>query len=429
MPSQRYVITGLGVMTSLGLDAAANWQALKEGKSGIGPLRSFDVSGLPAQIGGELQGFDAKNYVEKSARKGLSKMARTLQLAVAAAQAAMDHGKVNRDKLDPTRFGVEFGAGLVSVELPDLIEASTRSARPDLHAEIDLEKWGELGIPTIQPTFMLKYLPNFLACHVSMLLNAQGPNNSITETDAASLLALGEALRILQRGGADFFLVGGAESKINPLSMVRLSLFEQLSTRNDDPTRAHRPYDRDRTGLVLGEGGAVLVLETLEHARSRGATIYAEVLGFGAGFDTNMDGSGLARAVRKALREANLGPADLDHINGHGLATKWADPFEARGLRQAFGDTMPPVVSYKSSIGHMGAGGSVAELALSLLALQQGELPGTLNHETPDPECPLPVHTGAARPIEKSAVLKIAFTNMGQCGAVVVRRWDESSNV
>jgi len=426
MSARRFVITGLGVMTSLGLDAASTWQGLVEGRSGIGPIRSFDPSGLPVRIGGELQGFDPKAIVEKRARKELNKMARTLQLAVACTQVALDHGKVDRDKLDPTRFGVEYGSGLISIDLVDLIDASVAGTRPDLPHQVDLKAWGEKSVELVQPMFMLKYLPNFLACHVSMLFNAQGPNNSVTETDAASLLALGEAYRVLQRDGADFFLVGGAESKfVNGLSLVRQCLYEQFSTWNDRPQQAHRPFDLQRTGHVLGEGAAVVVFEALDHATARGATIYAEVVGFGAAFDLKRDGKGLARAIRAAMAEAGVGPGDLDHVNAHGAATTAGDVMEAAALREVFGEAMPPVVAYKSSFGQLGAAGGLAELSASVLALRDGVLPGTLNHDTPDPACPVRVHTGAPRPVEKPFVLKTGYTALGQCGAVVVRKWGE----
>src|SRR5205085_1613286 len=255
----------------------------------------------------------------------------------------------DKSQLDPTRFGVEFGAGLIASELPELIDAARASANCE-PGKVDLEKWGEAGIPAIQPLWMLKYLPNMLACHISILHDAQGPNNSITENDAAGLLALGEAYRILQRDGADFFLVGGAESKVNPLSMVRQCLFEHLSHRNDAPEKACRPFDRGRDGLVIGEGSGVLVVEELDHARRRGARIYAEILGFGA------------------------------------------------------------------------AGGTT-ELAASLLGLGQGVMPATLNHDDPDPDCPVRVAVGAPRRVERPHALKVSFTQMGQCAAAVVRKW------
>jgi 3-oxoacyl-[acyl-carrier-protein] synthase II len=263
-----------------------------------------------------------------------------------------------------------------------------------------------------------------LACHVSILHNAQGPNNSITESDVASLLALGEAYRVLGRDAADFFLVGGAESKINPLSMARQCLFEPLSRRNDDPGHACRPFDRRRDGLVVGEGAGVLVLEELSHAQARGARIYAEVAGFGASFDRGRTGAGLARAARTALAEAGIGPGDLDHVNAHGLSTVEADAMEARGLSEALGGVRVPVLAAKSYFGNLGAGGGTTELAASLLALHHALVPPTLNYEEPDPACPVAVLAGEGRPAEKPYVLKVGFTPMGQCAAVVCRRWE-----
>jgi 3-oxoacyl-[acyl-carrier-protein] synthase II len=277
---------------------------------------------------------------------------------------------------------------------------------------------------------MLKYLPNMLACHVSILHNAQGPNNSITESDVASLLALGEACRILERDAADFFLVGGAESKINPLSMVRQCLFEPLSTRNDDPEHACRPFDRTRDGLVLGEGGTVLVVETLEHARKRGASrVYAEIVGFGAAFDVDRSGDGIARAIRAALQEAGIGPEQVDHVNAHGLGSVESDAWEARGIHEVFGNLAPPVPVFaaKAAIGNQGAGAGVSELALSALALYHGQLPPTLNYQEPDPACPVHVHTGGPRPVTKPYALKVGFTQMGQCAAVVVKKFEPST--
>jgi 3-oxoacyl-[acyl-carrier-protein] synthase II len=418
------VITGIGVISPIGVGPDAFWQSLLQGRSGVQPIRTFDTSGLPVHFAGEIPDFDAKKFVAKEDRKGLRVMARTIQLAVAGAQLALDDGAVDKSKLDPTRFGVEFGAGLIASELPDLLDASRVSAncQPGM---VDIEKWGDLGIPKIQPTWMLKYLPNMLACHVSILHNAQGPNNSITESDVASILALGEAFRILERGGADFFLVGGAESKINPLSMTRQCLFEMLSRRNDAPQKACRPFDRNRDGLVIGEGAAVFALEDLEHAQRRGARIYAEIVGFGSAFDRKQNGDGLARAISAALRDAGIEADQIDHINAHGLATRPSDVWESRALGKAFGDWLPriPVVAIKSHVGNLGASGGSMELAASVLALHHGSTPATLNYEERDPECPVSVLSGAARPTERPYVLKIGFTQMGQCAAVVVRRW------
>jgi 3-oxoacyl-[acyl-carrier-protein] synthase II len=424
--SRRVVITGVGVLSPLGSNVTDFWQALCAGRSGIRPIRAFDASGLPVRIAGEVEGFDPKDYiVDKIHRRSIRMMARTIQLGVAAANLALADGRVEEARLDPTRFGVEFGAGLIASELPELAEAARASinCQPNL---VDLAKWGEQGISNIQPLWMLKYLPNMPACHVSIQHNAQGPNNTITESDVASLLALGEAFRTLRRDGADFFLVGGVESKVNPLSMVRQCLFETLSHRNDAPEKACRPFDRARDGMVIGEGGTVLVVEDLDHAQRRGARIYAEVAGFGSAFDSRMSGSGITRAVRAALAEANLPPGDLDHVNANGLATPQADIMEARGLQPICGNgpDAVEVVALKGYLGNLGAAAGTTEVAASALALHHRLLPGTLNHEEPDLECPVRVHVGSPRPVRRGAALAVGFTPAGQCAAVVLRRWE-----
>jgi 3-oxoacyl-[acyl-carrier-protein] synthase II len=419
--TRRAVITGTGILSPVGRGTDAFWKSLLAGNSGVKPIQGFDASALPVRFAGEIADFDPKDYVEKKDRRGLKMMARTIQLAVAAAQLALDDGQVDKTKLDPERFGVEFGAGLIATELPEMADASRASVncQPGV---TDLDRWGREGLEAIQPLWMLKYLPNFLACHVSILHDARGPNNSITESDVASLLALGEAFRILGREGADFFLVGGAESKMNVLSLVRQCLFEPLSHRNDAPEKACRPFDRARDGIVIGEGATVLVLEDLEHARRRGAEVYAELVGFGSAFDPAMCGGGITRAVRTALDEAGIGPEDVDHINAHGLGTRESDVAEARGLNAIFGDRVP-VFTPKSFMGNLGAGGSVTELAASVLALRHGTLPASLNYEEPDPDCPVRVATGGPRQVTKPYVLKTAYTQMGQCAAVVLRKW------
>ena len=422
--SRRTVLTGVGVINPLGLNTAAFWDALRAGRSGIRPIQTFDASRLSTRFAGEVPGFDAKNYLAKPDRKGLKVMARGIQLAVAAAQVAMDDTKVDKARLDPTRFGVEFGSGLLATELEEIAPAAqiSTNCQPGV---VDLQKWGEQGLPIIPPTWMLKYLPNMLACHVSMLHNAQGPNNTITESDVAGLLALGEAQRIIDRDQADFFLVGGADSKINPLSMVRQCLFSHLSQRNDAPDKAARPFDRRRDGLIVGEGAAVLVLEELGHARKRGARIYAELVGFGAAFDREHTGKGLARAVRTALERAGVGPEQIDHVNAHGLSAVEADAWEARGLQEIFGGCNPsvPVFAPKSYFGNLGAGSGLAELAASLLAFAHGVVPATLNYEEPDPACPVAVLTRPAE-LRRPYFLKVGLTEMGQCAAVVCRKWE-----
>jgi 3-oxoacyl-[acyl-carrier-protein] synthase II len=421
MSQRRVVITGLGIVSPLGKDAASFWSGLTERKSGVKLVETFDTSALPSRIAGMVPDFDAKSYLDKKERKQLRVMARPIQLAVAAAQVALDHGKVDKSKLDPARFGVEFGAGLMPSDLDEIAHASVASANCQPMV-VDMKRWGEQGLAAITPLWMLKYLPNMHACHISVIHNAQGPNNTITESDVAPLLALSEATRILRRDQADLFLVGGTDGKVHPLSMVRQNLFGHLSKRNSEPQRASRPFDKDRDGVVLGEGAGVLVVEELEHAKRRDATIHGEVVGFGSAFDRGFSGKGIARAIRAALQQAGLTPADIDHVNAHGLSTREADAWEARGIHEVFGATVP-VWAIKSYTGSLSAGSPLVELAGSLIALQQGTLPPTLNYETPDPECPVQV-LREPRKTTTPYALKLSTTDLGQCAAVIVRKWE-----
>ncbi len=420
LPNRRVVITGIGAATSIGMDAASFWDGLANGRCGIQTIRAFDPAPLKTRFAGEIVGFDPKKYLSKEGRKQIRVMARSIQLAVAAAQLALDDSKVDKEKLDPTRFGVEFGAGLIPSELTELGEASYLATGKNTHP-VDVKIWGEKLRETIPPLWMLKYLPNMLACHVSILHNAQGPNNSITESDVASLLAVGEAARILRRNQCDFFLVGGADSKMNPLSLTRQEIFGHLSRNNESPQKALKPFDKNRDGLVLGEGGGVFAMEDLEHAQKRGAPIYGEVVGFGSTFDRGMTGKGLARAIRIALAQAGITPSDVDHVNAHGIGSVKLDAFEARGINEVFG-TSVPVWCVKPNIGNLSAGSGTTEMAASLLAMKHGTLPPTLNYESPDPACPVKVLT-KAQPIARPYFVKTGFTEMGQCAAVVCKKW------
>jgi 3-oxoacyl-[acyl-carrier-protein] synthase II len=413
------VITGIGTIGPLGLSAAATWEALSAGKSGVRRIQSFDASRLPIQFAGEVVGFDAKAFIPKESRKQIKVMARGIQLAVAAAQLALDDSRLDKAAVDPTRMGIDFGSGLLPTDLRDLAEASRVSA-PAPDYQLDLEKWGADGLGLIEPLWLLKYLPNFLAAHISILHNAQGPSNSIIESDVSSLLALGEARRTLARDQADVMIVGGAESRVHPLTMARLSLFTQLSRRNDAPEQASRPFEKNRDGAVLAEGAGVLILEDLDHARRRGARIYAEVCGFGSGYDKRHDGSGLGRAIRAAMVQGGTKADDIDHVNAHGLADPKTDIWEARGIASIFEGRAVPVFAAKSSIGNVGAGAGAFELAMSLLAQLHGTLPATLNYDQRDPDCRVAVNREPHR-ISRSHFLKVGLNAMGHCAAVVCR--------
>jgi 3-oxoacyl-[acyl-carrier-protein] synthase II len=415
---RRVVLTGTGVVTPIGLDLSSFADNLLAGRGGIARLGSFDPAALPVRIGAEVHGFDPRNYLEKKDRKALKMMVRTIQFAVAAARMALEDAGLTPGNFDPARFGIAFGTGTIPGDPVDIGPAA-QAAFDESLGHIDLERWGRDALPTIQPMWMLNHVPNMPACHVSILNNLQGPNNTITQSDAAGLLALGEALGVIRRDAADLMLAGGSETRTNPISLVRYSLFGRLSRRNDDPEHACRPFDRDRDGQVLGEGGGVVVLEDRSHALRRGARIRAEVLGFGAAFDRHRDGRGLARAIGAALADAGVAPGRLDHVNAHAAGAVVEDAWEARGLCEAVGDV--PVLAVKSYLGNLGPGGSAAELAASLVALERGTVPATLNCEHPDPDCPVNV-IRAARLLDRDCVLKVACTESGQCAAVVLRR-------
>lgn len=423
--SRRAVLTGLGVLSPIGSTPADLWQALLAGTSGIRKIQAFDASALPCHIGGELPNFVAKAIIEKNYRKALNAMARTVQLGVIGCQLAMAECGLKRGSVDPVRFGVEFASVMGATEINDLARASVKSSRGP-RQPVDMEAWGRDGLDDVPPMWMLKYLPNMPACHATIMFDIQGPSNTLIANDAAGVLAIGEALRILQRNAADFLLVGASESKINPLSMSRFNAFAPLTRRNDSPETAVKPFDRDRDGTALGEGTAVFGLEELAHARNRGAKILAEVVGFAAGVDRGLTGAGLARVIRNALAAAGIQPADVDHVNAHGLGVPELDAFEARGIAEVFGRTVP-VFAPLSRFGNLGAGSGALELACSVLALHHGQLPATLNHTNPDPACPVAVHTGSPRPVTKPYAVKVSFTDLGQCSVVLIRRWSEQA--
>ena len=422
---RRVVITGLGVVAPIGIGKDAFWKALVERRSGIRQIPEFQEQGFPSTFGGRVRGFDPLAYVKQ--RKSLKVMARDIQLAVAGAKLAAADAGLAEAKLDPTRVGVEFGAGLICTDLDELalpVTASVNGCR-----WFDIRKWGEEGMGQLFPLWLLKYLPNMLACHVSIFHEARGPNNTITESEAASNLAIGEAYRIICRGHADVIIAGGADNKIHPLGMVRLGLLNQLSRRNDSPQTASRPFDAQRDGMVPGEGAGVLILEELEHARRRGAKMYAEVVGFGAGCDgrsqgrVNRQGIGPALAMENALRDAGMNADEVGHINAHGLSGPLEDEAEARAIYRVFGPEARrvPVTANKSYFGNLGAGTGAVELIASVLALEQGVIPPTLNYEQGDPECRLNVVAGDPMESQAKSFVSTSFTTAGQSAALAVR--------
>ncbi len=421
--ARRAVFTGVGVITPVGSDPATYWASLCAGRSGVRRLTFADPSQLPCQIGAEVLDFNPKKILfNKDHLRGLKLMARTVQMGLCAAHLAFKDAGLEVGKIDPERAGVEFGAGMIASELDDIGKAAQISlATPT--GPVDVGTWGQKGMKEVPPLWMLKYLPNMPSCHASITLDLRGPSNTITGSDAASLLALSEAYHIIQRDAADLFVVGGAESKMNPLSQTRHNLFQDLTRQTADPETAVKPFDRDRAGTVLGEAGACVILEDLAHAQARGARIDGELVGFASGLDRARDGKGMAVVIRRALTYAGVTAADVDHVNAQGHGTPRGDRWEAKAITEVFGPETP-VWAIKANVGASGAASSLVELVGSILALKYGQLPPTLNHANPDPECPVHVHTKGLRPVTKPYAVKISFTDAGQTAVAVIRKWE-----
>jgi len=431
---RRVVITGLGIVSPLGIGPDPYWSALEAGRGAVHKLTAFPVENLPNDVGGEVPDFNPKTWPKKYAlpdpehRKALTKslkyMARDIQLAVAAAELAyVDAGLVDTE-IDPTRIGVDLGAGLISTELDELAPAINHASQK---GEFDYRVWGRESIGQIPPIWLLKYLPNMLACHISILLDCQGPSNTITEAEAASNLAIGEASRIIARGRADMMITGGADSKIHPLSLVRMSLLEQMSHWRGEPSAACRPFDRQRDGWVPGEGAGILILEEREHALKRGARIHGEILGFGSGCDAvpggglDPEGIGTEIALNAALRDAGLPAAEIGHVNAHGAASVASDLAESRAFHRVFGGPNVPVTALKGYMGNLVSGCGVVELIASLLGVNRGLIAPTLNCDELDPACVIDLVRGAPRATTNPTFINTNLTRHGQAAALVVR--------
>lgn len=419
----RVVITGVGTVAPNGVGNEAFWSSLRDGRSGIGLLESVPPGAFPSKLAAEIHDFDPLDHVY--CRKFLKVMSRDIQLGTAAASMAMSDAHLGEGAIDPERLGVVYGSGRISTRPEDLVEAASQSLTGD---EVEFTRWGEDGLGQIAPLWLLKRLPNMPACHVAIEHNAQGPNNTITCRDASALLALSEAVRVIERGVVDAMIVGACSSNIHPVDLTKFNLFENLSQRDDDPEHACRPFDVTRDGAIVGEGAASFIVERYEHAVARQARIYAEVIGVGAAYDgsatsTSADGRGIAQAVQSALRRADIEPSQIGHINANGKSTQRDDLIEARGYHRALGDAAAriPVTALKSYFGHFDGGSGAVELAGSLLALQHETLPTTLNYRIPDPRCRLNVAHDGPRPLRNLTAMTVNQASAGQSAAAIIR--------
>jgi len=416
-PAEQVVITGVGVVSPNGIGREAYWDALCEGRSGVRLLDDFAKQGLPIEFGGTVVDFDAKEFI--TPRKSLKVMSRVIQLGFTAAELARRDAHFEPSESDPERFGVLFGSDTINIDPQELIEAY-QSCVEDGEFQFDL--WGQRALGEMYPLWMLKYLPNMPACHIAIAHDARGPNNSIISGEVSSLLAVAEAMRVIERGQADVMVAGGASSKLHPLSWVFRDS-SQVSRRAEEPERASRPFDSGRDGTVYGEGSAAFILESRRHAEARGAPIIANLLSYASTFaspSTNgaRAGTAIESAINQALSSAGLAAAEIGHVNAHGLSTIDHDRVEAVAIRNTLGQV--PVTAPKSFFGNLGAGTGSVEMAASIIGLAEGQIPFTLNVERPDPQCPIDVVRGEMRPMRRRTAMLLNQASTGQSVAVVV---------
>jgi 3-oxoacyl-[acyl-carrier-protein] synthase II len=428
---RRVVITGLGLISPLGNTPAALWSALVAGQSGVATMSLMPADRQPLKIAaeareftGEIEDFGPLEKERKKAiKKGLKVMCRETRMAVAAAQLAIADAGFAEKPMDPEMSGVVLGSDYM-LTMPEDYALGMKTCAPE--GEFQYSKWGNEGLGDMAPLWMLKYLPNMPASHIAIYNDLRGPNNSLTMREAAGNLAIGEAFRTIQRGHANMMVAGATGTRILPMQAIHALQTEQMATENGDPTKASRPFDKGRTGMVAGEGAGMIVLEEYQSAKARGATIYGEVLGLGSAnvADAKLRGKcdvALERAMKSALHDANRTPADVGHINAHGLSTTDRDADEARAIHAVFGSRADavPVIALKSYFGNLGAGGAVVELIAGALALREGRLPRVLNYKTPDPSCQLAVVANENAAAGRS-FLNLSVTPQGQAAVLYV---------
>jgi 3-oxoacyl-[acyl-carrier-protein] synthase II len=438
MDSTRVVVTGLGAVSPLGLTVSDMWEGLCAGRCGIGKITAFDPVGFSCKLAGQVPDYKIQQYVPKSYRKATKLMSRDIELAVIAANEALsDSGLVTKAidpdnvNIDPTRVAINLGAALISCDLVELAPAVAASVTD---GKFDIHKWGKQGIELVPPLWLLKYLPNMLACHVGIIHDIQGPSNSITCAESSALLAIGEAAQVIERGDSDIALAGGAEAKVNAMVLIRQCLLKRaVSENNDEPASACRPFDADAKGSVFGEGAGVIVLENLDNARKRGAKIYAEVVGTGQSNSINPayeqlepDGKGIQIAIEKAIAEARMEPDDLDLIIPHGTGIPTDDLAEAKAIQAALGDaaTKIPVWPTKSMLSNTGAASGAIDAVAAVCAMANGMIPAAKNCDAIADGCNLNI-VKKSQQADLHHVLCCSYTFGGQTAAVVLKSLDE----
>jgi 3-oxoacyl-[acyl-carrier-protein] synthase II len=411
-PKRRVVVTGVGLVSAVGIGTEETWEALLAGRSGVGTITRFDASDFSVRIAGEVKGFDPLRFVEK---KDVKKMDVFIQYALAASSFAMEDAGLTITDDNADRVGVFIGSGIGGF------------ATIEREHKVLLES----GPRRISPFFIPAIIINLAAGQVSIRFGAKGPNSATATACSASAHAIGDAMKIIERGDADAMIAGGTEAAITPMAVGGFAAMRALSTRNDEPARASRPFEKDRDGFVVGEGSGVLVLEALESARARGARIYAELVGYGMTSDAyhmttpSEDGDGAGRVMSKAIADAGIRPDQVDYVNAHGTSTEYNDRTETLALKRVFGEHARKIAvsSTKSMTGHLLGGAGGLEAGITVLALRDQKLPPTINYETPDPDCDLDYVPNTSRSAKVEYALSNSFGFGGTNGALLFRRY------
>ena len=434
MNSARVVITGLGALTPLGLTVNEMWAGLCAGSCGINTITAFDPVGFSCKLAGQVPDYKIRNYVPKTYRKAVKLMSRDIELAVIAANEALVHAGLITKGIDPEkinvnpeRVAINLGAGLISC---DLVELAPAVAASITDGKFDIHKWGKEGLELVTPLWLLKYLPNMLACHVGIIHDIQGPSNSITCAETSGHLAIAEAAQIIARGASDIALAGGAEAKVNPIVMIRQCLLKRATHQNnDEPASACRPFDADAKGSVFGEAAGVVILESLENAERRGAKIYAEVVGIGHSNSINPtyehlepDGKGIEIAIKNSIADAQIEPGDLDLIIPHGTGIPADDLAEAKAIQSALGEAAAntPVWPTKSMLSNTGAACGAIDVIAAVCAITDGRIPAAKNCDKKAEGCNLNI-VNQQQEKEIRYVLSCSYTYGGQTAGLVLK--------
>jgi 3-oxoacyl-[acyl-carrier-protein] synthase II len=410
--TRRVVVTGVGLVCALGTGTEESWSNLVAGQSGVGPITLFDTTGFDCRIGGEIKNFDPFRWIEK---KELKKMGRFIQVALAGADFAIKMSGWKKEDSDLDEVGVYVSSGIGGF---DIIERE----------HIKLMQGGP---GRISPFFIPSAIVNLASGHISIRYGARGPNSATATACSASAHAIGDSFKIIERGAAEMMICGGTEATITPMGVGGFSSMKALSTRNDDPAHASRPFDAQRDGFVVGEGAGIVILESLEHAQKRNAQILAEIVGYGMSGDAYHitqpaeNGDGAFRVMRAAIKDAKLTPEDIGYVNAHGTSTPLGDVIETRALKRVFGERAKkvPISSTKSMTGHLLGGAGGLEAGISVLALRDQVIPPTINLESPDPECDLDYVPNVARKVTLDYALSNSFGFGGTNAALIFKRW------